>query len=271
MGFKKIDIPNLAFGTFPLKGDSAKNAVFTALELGYRHIDTAQMYENELEVGKAIKASGLSTDKIFLTTKILPENYTLDRFIDSLKKSCDELQVDKVNLLLLHWPPIDKPLEPILDLLGSSLTYGLTERIGVSNFTSSLMEIAARYFDNQIAVNQVEFHPLLDQSKLLQKASSLNIKLMSFCSLARGKVVMEPVIKIIAEKYAVSPGAVALSWIMQQNVVATVMSSNRDRARNNMDSVRIHLNNNDMQLITELTQKHLRLVSPPGLAPEWDE
>ena len=151
------------------------------------------------------------------------------------------------------------------------MTYGLTERIGVSNFTSSLMEIAARYFDNQIAVNQVEFHPLLDQSKLLQKASSLNIKLMSFCSLARGKVVMEPVIKIIAELYAVSPGAVALSWIMQQNVVATVMSSNRDRARNNMDSVRIHLNNNDMQLITELTQKHLRLVSPPGLAPEWDE
>ena len=271
MTYGKKDIPKLAFGTFPLKGDAAYNAVKMALEVGYRHLDTAQMYQNEIDLGKAIKTSGLAMDKIFLTTKILPLNYSEDRFIDSLKKSCEDLQVDRVDMLLLHWPPINQPLEPILDLLEYSLELGLSDRIGISNFTSYQIELACKYLRHAIAVNQVEFHAYLDQSKIIKKASSLKIQLMAYCSLARGQVISDPIIRNIAEHHSVNAGAVALNWIIQQGVIPTVLSTNRARALCNIESLKLKLNAEEIKQITKLTQKNIRLVSPSGLSPKWDE
>lgn len=264
-------IPELAFGTWPLKGKQAIDSVNRALELGYRHLDTAQMYENEAEVGQAFVASGLPREEVFITTKINPPNYSKVRFLDSALKSRDALQVDSVDLLLLHWPPLNQPLEPLLDLLDSTVDQKITRSIGISNFTIAQMNLACVHLQNPVRVNQVEFHPFLDQSRLLKAATEKNVRLTAYTSLAKGKVASEPLLIEIANRLGKTPGAVALRWIIQQGVIAAMMSTNPQRMRDNKACLEFELTAEDMAQIHKLTQQKLRLVSPEGLAPQWDE
>ena len=157
-----------AFGTFPLKGTELTEAFNIATDIGYRAIDSAQMYGNEGDVGSAIKSSIISNDEFMLTTKVHPNNFAADQFLPSVEQSLQQLQVDSVDVLLLHWPPEDGNIKPSLELLNKAYDLGLARNIGVSNYNSKMMRDAIAITNNPIVTNQVEFHPLLNQDKLLE-------------------------------------------------------------------------------------------------------
>ena len=190
-----------AFGTFPLTGDEARQAIQTAAEVGYRAFDTAQMYGNEAEIGEALKATGIARDELCITTKVHPDNFGEDRFIASVEQSLKVLQVDYVDVLLLHWPPIGGDIAPPLKLLQQAGDRGLAKNIGVSNYTIAMMRDAVSIVDRPIVTNQVEFHPLLNQDVLLNGANEVGIPLSSYCSVARGEVFKHPEFAEIGNGY----------------------------------------------------------------------
>ena len=181
-----------AFGTFPLTGDVARNAILAAAEIGYRAFDTAQMYENEAETGEALKACGVARDELCITTKVHPDNFGEDKFIASVEQSLKALQIDVVDVLLLHWPPIGGDIAPPLRLLEDAHKRGLAKNIGVSNYTVAMMKDAVKIIDAPIITNQVEFHPLLNQDRLIEGANEAGIPLSSYSSVARGEVFKHP-------------------------------------------------------------------------------
>ncbi|MGI9509527.1 MAG: aldo/keto reductase, partial [Geminicoccaceae bacterium] len=181
-----------AFGTFPLKGDDARQAIQTAAEVGYRAFDTAQMYGNEAETGEALKATGIPRKELCITTKVHPDNFGEGKFIASVEQSLKDLRVDHVDVLLLHWPTLGGDIAPSLKLLQKAHGKGLASNIGVSNYTIAMMRDAVAIVDAPIVTNQVEFHPLLNQDKLLAGANQVGIPLSSYCSVARGEVFKHP-------------------------------------------------------------------------------
>ncbi len=263
-------IPQIGFGTFPLQGDEAVAAVLMALELGYRHIDTAQMYGNEVDVGKAIAQSDLPRDGLFIVSKVHPENFATDRFLPSIRQSLDELGLARLDLLLLHWPPLDQPVEPVVEALVRAVESGFARAIGVSNFTKSMVTAACKVSHVPIALNQIEFHPLLDQSELRTIGQSLGIITAAFCPLARGAVIGVPVIREIAERHGRSDAQIVLRWTIQQQVVAITMSTKWKNAASNLDVLDFALDEQEMAAISRLGARGQRIVSPPGLAPDWN-
>ena len=181
-------IPKLGFGTFPLKGDDASRMVAHALKTGYRHIDTAQMYDNESEVGEAIAASDVKRDDIFLTTKVWPENFGDGPLQKSVEESLVKLRVDAVDLLLLHWPKFDRPLDETVRALNAVHKAGLARHIGVSNFTAALLQEAWSVTEIPLANNQVEYHPYLNQGPVLDVVRERGMSLTAYMPNARGKV-----------------------------------------------------------------------------------
>ena len=261
-----------AFGTFPLTGDDARNAILTAAEVGYRAFDTAQMYQNEAETGEALKATGLPRNELCITTKVHPDNFTESRFIASVEKSLKDLQVDQVNVLLLHWPPQDGDIEPSLKLLQKAYDEGLTANIGVSNYTIQMLRDAVTIVDAPLATNQVEFHPLLNQDKLLAGANEVGIPLSSYCSVARGQVFKHPEFAEIGKPYGKSAGQVVLRWIIQKGVSVNTMSTNPENIQANFNIMDFTLSSVDMARIEKLTQTGYRIVTQDLVpwAPAWD-
>ena len=174
-------MPLLGYGTFPLRGDEARSCVAMALELGFRHLDTAQMYQNEAEVGLALQSSGINRDDVFVTTKIHPDNYGADSFGGSVRQSLDSLKVDHVDLLLLHWPHPSLDMADVLERLVETQESGHTATIGVSNFGPDDLKRAQDLADGRIACNQIEFHPFVDQEPTIQAARDLEVKLTAYC------------------------------------------------------------------------------------------
>ena len=261
-----------AFGTFPLTGDEARNAILAAVEVGYRAFDTAQMYGNEAETGEALKVSGVARDEFCITTKVRPENFGEDRFISSVERSLKNLQVDRVDVLLLHWPPGDGDVAPSLKLLQQARERGLAKDIGVSNYTIRMMKDAAAIVDAPVATNQVEFHPLLNQDRLLAGAAEIGIPLSSYCSVARGEVVRHPEFAEIADGYGKSAGQVVLRWILQKGVSVNTMSTKPANIRAHFDIMDFTLSCVDMARIEKLTHTGHRIVNSKLVpwAPDWD-
>lgn len=264
-------IPVLGFGTWPLSDAVALKSVSNALEAGYRHIDTAQGYGNESEVGKAIAVSGIPRSDIFVTTKVAPGNFGAAQFAGSVKKSLDDLRLDKVDLLLLHWPPTDgSQIEAVVERLNGVAELGLAEKIGISNFPVAYMKRAVAASARKLSNNQVEFHPLLDQSKLKASADAFGIVLSAYCPIARGRVLDNPVVTAIAKRLGENPAAVVLAWIIQQGVIALPMTTKRENAEANFRALSITLTPVDMAAISALTATNKRVVAPAEMAALWD-
>ncbi|MCG6884874.1 MAG: aldo/keto reductase [Silicimonas sp.] len=261
-----------SFGTFPLTGDDARNAIQTAAEIGYRAFDTAQMYGNEADTGAALKATGIARDELCITTKVHPDNFGEDRFIASVETSLKALQVDQVDVLLLHWPPIGGDIAPPLRLLQDALERGLARNIGVSNYTVAMLREAVQIIDAPLVTNQVEFHPLLNQDKLMAGANEVGVPLSSYCSVARGEVFKHPEFAEIGKSYGKSAAQVVLRWILQKGVSINTMSTKPDNIRANFDIMDFTLSHVDMARIEALTNTGYRIVTIDKVpwAPDWD-
>ena len=261
-----------AFGTYPLQGEVAYNAILAAAEIGYRAFDTAQMYENEAETGEALAATGLARDDMCVTTKVHPDNFSEDRFVASVEQSLKDLRLDYVDVLLLHWPPIGGDIAPSLRLLQDCLKRGLTRNIGVSNYTIAMMKDAVKIVDAPLVTNQVEFHPLLNQDKLLAGANEAGIPLSSYSSVARGEVFKHPEFAEIGKGYGKSAAQVVLRWILQKGVSINTMSTKPENIRANFEIMDFTLSHVDMARIEALTRTGYRIVGEDLVpwAPKWD-
>lgn len=261
-----------SFGTYPLKGEDLEKAFAAAYEVGYRSFDTAQLYRNEADLGGAIRRANVSTGDILITTKVHPENYTEEKFLKSLETSLAALGVSQVALLLLHWPDPSGDNRKSLSLLRDAKREGLAAEIGVSNFTASMMRDAQSFLNGEIAINQVEFHPLLDQSILLDMSFQTGVPLASFASVARGEVFKYPQFGQIGTAYGKSAAQVVLRWILQKGVAVNTMSTKPENMRSNFEVMDFILSSVDMKRIDALTCTNFRCVDKKKVpwAPEWD-
>jgi 2,5-diketo-D-gluconate reductase B len=262
-------IPLLGFGTWPLHDDEVERCVRMALEAGFRYVDTAQIYGNEKNVGHALQLSGVPRRDLFVVTKVDLGNVGAMSFRSSVEKSADDLG-GPVDLLLIHWPPPESELDAVIDRLVEAHGAGLARNIGVSNFSSALMRRAAARSPVRLINNQVEFHPLINQSKVMAEAQRLGMTLSAYCPLGRGIVLKEPVILDIARKHARPPSEIALRWIVQQGVAALPMTTKRDNAVSNFKVLSFSLPEEDMRAISALTAKNRRVVAPESMAGRWD-
>lgn len=260
------------FGTYPLKGEQLANAVTCALKTGYRAFDTAQMYGNEKDVGDTLATSGIGRSDLFIVTKVHPDNFPADKFLKSVEQSLKDLRVDKVDLLMLHWPPIGGAIAPSLKLLAEAHVRGLAAHIGVSNYTVKMMQKIASIIDAPITCNQVEFHPLLDQSKLLAASEETRIPLCSYSAVARGEVFKHATFAELGEIHNKTPAQIVLRWIWQKGVVVNTMSTNPENIHANWEITDFALTDQDMARIDELGAVNYRVVTIDKVpwAPDWD-
>ncbi len=261
-----------AFGTFPLKGDVLRGAIDAAIAAGYRAFDTAQMYGNEADTGAALAACGVARDDLCITTKVGIENFTEATFLPSVEASLKALRVDHVDILLLHWPTPGGDIDLSLRLLQKAHDRGLTRHIGVSNFTATMMRQASTTVSAPLVTNQVEFHPLLDQSKLLAAANETGIPLSSYCSVARGEVFKYPLFDEIGAGYGKSAAQVVLRWILQKGVPINTMSTKPENIRANYEVMDFTLSSIDMARIDAMTATGYRIVGKNLVpyAPDFD-
>lgn len=266
-----VRIPAMGFGTFELKEDDAYRMVKHALAVGYRHIDTAQMYENEQAVGAALRDSDVPREDIFLTTKILPANLADGDLQASFAQSLKDLDTDYVDLLLQHWPSRDVPLKDSLGALNQVHRQGAARNIGISNFTSSLIEQAVAISDAPLVINQVEYHPYLDQQPVKRCLDSHGMALTAYCPLAQGAIFKDETLTAIAAAHDKNVGQIVLSWLAQQGVVAIPRTRNETHAESNLAALDIELSQHEMTQIHGLARADGRIINPASVAPEWDK
>ena len=265
-------IPALGFGTFRIPGPDVLRIVPHALKAGFRHIDTAQIYGNEAEVGEAIAGSGVARGEIFLTTKVWVENYKHDAFLASVDESLRKLKTDYVDLLLLHWPSDAVPLAEQIGALNDVRDAGKVRHIGVSNFNTTLMTEAVSLSKAPIVTNQIEYHPYIDQDVVIAAAKAAGMSVTGYYGMADGKVFADPVLKDIAASRGKSVAQVVLRWLVQQQgVVALSKTVSEARVDENRAIFDFTLSADDMAAIRALAKPDGRIVSPDGLAPVWDE
>lgn len=261
-----------SFGTFPLRDDECRKAVVAAAEVGFRAFDTAQMYQNESETGDALKQTGIDRDELCVTTKVENDNFSARNFIPSVEQSLKALQLDYVDVLLLHWPPADMNIAPTLELLAEAQQKGYAKNIGVSNYTAQMMRDTKEIIDTPIVTNQVEFHPLLNQDVLLAASSETGIPLAAYCSVARGEVFKHPEFADIGKHYDKSAAQVVQRWILQKGVSVNTMSTKPANIQANYDIMDFSLSSVDMSAIDQLTSNNYRIVNKELVpwAPDFD-
>lgn len=265
-------IPQFGVGTFRLTGQTVIDSVKTALDVGYRAIDTAQIYGNEAEVGQAIAESHINRNELFITTKIWTEHYSADKLIPSLKDSLQKLRTDAVDLTLIHWPAPSTGISvaEMMQNLLQAKQQGLTKHIGISNFNIDLTQqaIAAIGVEN-IATNQIELSPYLQNRKVVEFLQAQNIDVTSYMTLAYGKVLQDPVLAEIAQHHQASTAQIALAWALQKGFSVIPSSTKRENLIANLKAQDIQLTAKEMQRIAQL-ERDGREVDPEGLAPIWD-
>ncbi|WP_409295090.1 2,5-didehydrogluconate reductase DkgB [Pseudomonas sp. KCJK8670] len=267
-----MSIPSFGLGTFRLTGQAVIDSVTSALELGYRVIDTAQIYKNEAEVGEAIAKSGVPRDELFITTKIWVENYSAEKLVPSLRESLSKLRTAYVDLLLIHWPAPGNGVEPseYMTALAEAKKLGLTRQIGISNFNIELTRQAIEVVGKgEIATNQIELSPYLQNRKLAAFLKEQGITVTSYMTLAYGKVLKDPVLSEIANKHKATVAQVALAWAMQLGYAVIPSSTKRENLASNLLARSLRLDDDDMARIASL-ERNGREVSPDNLAPAWD-
>lgn len=270
----QANIPVLGLGTWQSTDQDCIDVVSQALQMGYEHIDTAQAYGNEVEVGKGIKQSGVDRDSFFLTTKIFPDDlkFQPEKLVAAAKQSLKNLDTDYVDLLLLHWPDDRVPLSETIPALCELQKQGLTRHIGVSNFTIAHLIEAKKHADVPIVVNQVEFHPFIKQHTLQAFLDNHHILLEAYSPLARGDVFDNDIIKKIADKHGITPAQVSLAWILSdKNRVAIPKTANPDHLQGNLDALEVQLSNDELKKIGSLARSDGRKIEHPDYTPKWDD
>ena len=266
-----MSIPSFGLGTFRLTGQAVIDSVKSALALGYRVIDTAQIYKNEADVGQAIAEGGVPRSELFITTKIWVDNYAADKLIPSLRDSLSKLRTDYVDLLLIHWPAPGNGVElrEYMTALAEAKKLGLTRQIGVSNFNIELTRQAIEVVGKgEIATNQIELSPY-QNGKLTAFLKEQGITVTSYMTLAYGKVLKDPVLAEIAAKHKATVAQVALAWALQLGYAVIPSSTKRENLASNLLARDLKLDADDMARIATL-ERNGREVSPDGLAPAWD-
>lgn len=263
-----FEIPLLGFGTWQLRGDDARRMVGEALRIGYRHIDTAFIYENETEVGQGIKDAGVAREDFFLTTKIWVTNLTRDALLKQAEESAERLGTTP-DLLLLHWPKPQPELAVTIAALNEAKDKGLTRAIGLSNYPSSLWQTAQDLSASKLVTNQMEYHPLLSINAIKTKAAELGSSVTAWSPLARGLLMDNPLINEIAARYYKTAGQVTLRWIVQQGIVAIPRTSNEGRARENFDIFDFELTEDEIARIATLANG-TRVGDHLDAAFQWD-
>ena len=263
-------VPVLGYGTWKLSGEGCVAGVRTALDIGYRHIDTAQIYENEKEVGQALQQSGVPRADIFLTTKVWMSNVRDGDLQRSVGESLARLRVDYIDLLLIHWPVKEVGIDEQMRALTETRDQGLTKLIGVSNFTVGQMRDVTDRLGVGIANNQVEYHPFLNQQPVHEFATAHGMFVTAYSPVARGKVMDDQTIGTIGKKYGKSPAQVTLRWLIQQdNVAAIPKAAKPENARANFAIFDFELSADEMRAIAGLARPDGRMVNPDW-APQWD-
>ena len=264
------EIPALGFGTFELEPADAEAMVEHALRVGYRHIDTAQMYDNEESVGRGIKNAGVAREDVFLTTKLWTDRFHDGDLQQAMAESLSRLGADYVDLVLLHWPNDEVSITETTAALADVKRRGMARHVGISNFTTRLIHEAAKASPAALVTNQVEYHPFLDQSPVRDALAEHDIALTAYCPLARGEVFANDTLKRIGQTHGKNAGQVALRWLVQQdNVIAVPRSSNPDHVAANFEIFDFELSASEMQAIFDLHTPDGRMIDP-SFAPDWD-
>ena len=246
-------IPSLGLGTWRLSGEECRRAVERALALGYRHIDTAQMYRNEDEVGKGMQSSGMDREEVFLTTKVWPSDFSYGRVIETTRQSLKSLRTDRVDLLLMHWPSRGVPLEETLGAMRELQEEGSVRYIGVSNFPPSMVEDAARHAE--IFCNQVKYHPYEAQDELPEQAKEMDYLLTAYRPLSKGTILNDETLQEIGKAHGKTPAQVALRWLIQQEKVAAIpKATSEDHLRSNFDVFDFELSDEEMERVFGLSR-----------------
>jgi 2,5-diketo-D-gluconate reductase B len=263
-----VEVPKLGYGTWLVEGEDAYNGVLDALELGYRHIDTARAYGNEAWVGRALADCGVPREEIWLTTKVWYEHAELDVLTPVFHEQLADLQVDHVDLLLLHWPAAEVPLRQTLGAMNALREQGLAGQIGVSNFPSELLREAIELAP--IFCDQVEYHPYLPQGPVLHECLEHDLLLTAYSPFAHGYVHDDPILQEIGARHGKSAGQVALRWLLDQpNVCAIPKASSHERRAQNLDVFDFELDDDERAAVAALSQRQLR-TADPDWAPDWD-
>jgi 2,5-diketo-D-gluconate reductase B len=267
---KDAEIPVLGLGTWPMRGQACVRAVAEALKFGYRHVDTAQMYGNEAEVGAGVVASGIPRDEVFITTKVMRESISAKRMPRTVEGSVRSLGVDHVDLLLIHWPNPGVPVAESMGVLSEMKRRGLTRHIGVSNYTVALLDEAVRMSPEPVVVNQIEYHPFVDQSKLIVAMRRHGLATTAYSPIARGRVVGNRVIEEIAAAHGRSATQVTLRWLIQQgDVIAIPKSTRTERLKENLGIFDFVLSEEEMERIHALGGGR-HLINDSSSVARWD-
>jgi 2,5-diketo-D-gluconate reductase B len=262
-------IPAIGLGTWELRGRTCARLVEQALRLGYRHIDTAQVYDNEREVGEGLRASGVKRDEVFVTTKVWTSHFAPKDLERSVKESLARLRFTEVDLLLLHWPNPQVPLSETLGALARVKQLGLCRHIGVSNFTVALVDEAVAACPEPLVCNQVEYHPYLDQTKVKEACIRQGMAVVAYSPIAKGRIRNDRALVRIGDRYRKSAAQVCLRWLVQQNVAAIPRTSKLERLSENIGIFDFELFDQDMAGISAMGNAAGRLTNY-GFAPNWD-
>lgn len=261
-------IPAIGLGTWQLT-ENCVESVENALNTGYRHLDTAQVYGNEAEVGKGIKNSKVDREDIWLTTKVWRDNLNKSDLKESVEESLVKLKTDYVDLLLIHWPFPEMDLATVIEQMDELVEEGEARNIGVSNFTAEQVDQAQKLSENKLLTDQVEYHPFLNQDKVLEECRSQNMMMTAYSPLARGEVIGNETLQKIGEKYNKSEVQITLRWLIQQeNVCAIPKATSSGHQEANLDVFDFKLSEEEMDKISELSRNNRKVN--PDFGPEWD-
>ena len=264
-------IPALGFGTYGMSRPDMLRMIPAALDAGFRHIDTAQIYGNEAPVGDCVAASGLRRQDVFLTTKVWVANYPPRAFAASVDDSLRKLRTDYVDLLLLHWPSTATALAEQIEGLNAAVQAGKVRHVGVSNFNRALLAEAVKLSAAPIVTNQFEYHPYLNQALLIEECRRLGVSVTAYCGMAVGRVFSDPVLEEIARAHGRTVAQIVLRWLLQQEgVIALSRTTNPGRVAGNAAVFDFALTPAEMAAIHGLAETDSRIVSPSGLSPAWD-
>jgi len=262
-------IPHIGLGTMTLKGDVCVQAVKTALQSGYSHIDTAWFYGNEKEVGEGLRQSGVKRDQIFLCTKVRETHLEPDKFRQSLEESLSNLQLPYVDLLLIHWNNKDVPFKTSVGALCKAKKDGFAKHVGVANFTTTMLDEAWAVTSEPLVCNQIEVHPFINQDKVLAASKKHGMAVVAYCPIARGKVPGADVLERIGKAHGKSAAQVSLRYLVQRGVCAIPRTSNPEHMKANLDVFDFELTAAEMAKLKALNANNMRVVNPPH-APQWD-
>jgi 2,5-diketo-D-gluconate reductase B len=259
-------MPMLGLGTWQNDDpEDCAESVETALEMGYRHIDTAQIYENEDAVGDGLAAADVDREDVFLATKVWIDSLDREGVLETTRESLDRLGVDKVDLLYVHWPAREYDAEETLGAFDELVEEGLTDRIGVSNFEPEQVDEALDVAEHDVFANQVELHPLLSQDELREHCAERDVELVAYSPLARGEVFDVPEIQEVAEKHDASPAQVSLAWLREKGVTAIPKATGEEHIRDNWESLSVDLDDEDVETIDAIEQTERQV--DPDFAP----